>query len=154
VDEHTNQIEREIVAERHQLSRNLNELERKAQQLADWRTYYRRNPKLLLGIALGGGLVLGAMAGRGPSVRDDQARPAAGRTPPSTGRAARQIEDTWHRISDALLAVASARVIEFVSHVVPAFNEQLNHRNGNGSGDPSNAGLGWNAASHENSTDL
>ena len=60
-------MEREIVAERDQLGRNLNELEMRAQQLADWRTYYRNNPILLSGLALGGGLVLGAIAGRGRS---------------------------------------------------------------------------------------
>ena len=36
--EDTNQIEREIVAERDRLGRNLNELETKTQQLGDWRT--------------------------------------------------------------------------------------------------------------------
>jgi hypothetical protein len=152
VDEHTNQIEREIVAERRQLSRNLTELEMKAQQLADWRTYYRRNPKLHLGIALGGGLVLGAVVGRRQSPRDDHAGPAGGPVPSSTGRAGRQIEDTWQRISDALLGIASAKVIEFVSQVVPGFQAQLNHRDINGSDVRSNAGLGRNAASHENAT--
>jgi hypothetical protein len=48
VGESTNQIEREIMAERRQLGRNLSELEVKAQQLGDWRTYYRRHPTLLV----------------------------------------------------------------------------------------------------------
>ena len=126
--EDTNQIEREIRTERQQLGRNLTELEMKAKQLADWRTYYRSNPKLLLGIALGGGLILGALAGRARHARRDYASEPVARLPRSRGRAAAQIEDTWQNISDALLGVASAKVIEFVSNVIPGFSDQLDHR--------------------------
>jgi hypothetical protein len=71
VGESTDQIEQEIIAERRQLGRNLSELEMKAQQLGDWRTYYRRHPTLLLGLALGGGLALSAMARRRVISTDD-----------------------------------------------------------------------------------
>lgn len=125
--ENTNQLEREIRAERQQLGRNLTELEMKARQLADWRTYYRHHPKLLLGIALGGGLMLGALAGRArPPVRDTHERmPRPSRARSGAGA---QIEETWQRISDALLGVVSARVVEFVSNFVPGFSHQLDHR--------------------------
>jgi hypothetical protein len=128
VGEDTNRIEREIRTERQQLGRNLTELEMKAKQLADWRTYYRSNPKLLLGIALGGGLILGALAGRAQHARRDYASEPVARLPRSRGRAGAQIEETWQSISDALLGVASAKVIEFVSNVIPGFSDQLNRR--------------------------
>lgn len=127
--ENINEIEREIRAERHELGRNLRELEAKAQQLADWRTYYRNNPKLLLGIALSGGLVLGAMSVRGQSSRDDdEPREMGANLSRPPGRTSRQFDDTWQRISDGLLGVASAKVLEFVGNAVPGFREQLNSR--------------------------
>jgi len=123
--ENINQIEREIVAERHRLGRNLNELEVKAQQLGDWRTHYRNNPKLALGIALTGGLMLGAMAGRGRPSRTDGSRETMGRLPRPQSRLSRQIEHTWLSLSDALLGVAAAKVMAVVSGVVPGFREQI-----------------------------
>ena len=122
MDEHTNQIEREIVAARHQLGRNLNELEMKAHDLADWRTHYRNNPKVLLGLALGGGLVVGALARRGRSSRSPDA--ATARAPRPQGRTSRHIENTLSSASDALLGVASAKVMAFVGSLVSGLSKQ------------------------------
>jgi len=124
--ENINQIEREIVAERHRLGRNLNELEVKAQQLGDWRTHYRNNPKLALGIALTGGLMLGAMAGRGRLSRTDDPRETMDRVPRPQSRLSRQIEDTWLSLSGALLGVAAARVVAVVSSVIPGLKGETN----------------------------
>jgi len=130
VGEDTNQIEREIVAERDRLGRNLNELETKTQQLGDWRTHYRNNPKLALGIALTGGLMLGAMAGRGRPSRTDDPRETMDRVPRPQSRLSRQIEDTWLGVSSALLGIAAARVIAVVSSVVPGLKEETNRSQG------------------------
>jgi hypothetical protein len=126
VGENTEQIERQIVAERHELGRNLNELETKAQQLGDWRTHYRNNPKVALGIALAGGLALGAMARRGRPSRFPDSAEGIARSPRPQTRLSRQIEDTWLTVSDALLGVAAAKVMAVVSSVVPGFSEQVN----------------------------
>jgi hypothetical protein len=131
MDESPSEIEREIRTGRQQLGRNLNELEMKARQLADWRTYYRNDPRLLLGLALGGGLVLGVIAGSTRGSGDDAGRERTVGRSPRGSAAGRQFEDTWQRISDALLGVASAKVMGFVSGVVPGFTDQLNHRSGN-----------------------
>ena len=128
--ENINQIEREIVAERHRLGRNLNELEVKAQQLGDWRTHYRNNPKLALGIALTGGLMLGAMAGRGRPSRTDDPRETMDRVPRPQSRLSRQIEDTWLSLSGALLGVAAARVVEVVSSVIPGLRGETSRSQG------------------------
>jgi hypothetical protein len=127
--EDSEQIALEIRAERQELGRNLSELERKAEQLTDWRTHYRNNPKLLLGIALGSGLVLGALSVRGRAPRDPyEAQEMAARPSRALGRASRQVDDTLQSIADGLLGVASATVIELVSSVVPGFREQLHSR--------------------------
>src|SRR4029453_17528010 len=59
--ESTSQIERDIVAERNELGRNLQLLENKARSLTDWRTYFRNHPFAMMGVALGGGVLLGAL---------------------------------------------------------------------------------------------
>ena len=59
--ESTSQIERDIVAERNELGRNLQLLENKARSLADWRTYFRTHPFAMVGVALGGGVLLGVL---------------------------------------------------------------------------------------------
>src|SRR5262245_4396317 len=60
MDEKPDQIIDHIEQQRDRLGRNLNELESRVRRSTDWRTYYDRNPMLILGAALGGGLLLGA----------------------------------------------------------------------------------------------
>jgi len=128
VGESTNQIEREIMAERRQLGRNLSELEVKAQQLGDWRTYYRRHPTLLVGLALGGGLALSALVGRRAASRDDVLPTASDRVSAPVGRARRHAQDTWEMVSEVLLGLAAGKVMQFVGDVVPGFADELNRR--------------------------
>lgn len=63
MDEKPDQIIEQIEARRDELGRNLSELETKVRRTADWHTYYDKNPMLILGAALGGGLLLGAVVG-------------------------------------------------------------------------------------------
>jgi hypothetical protein len=135
--ESTSQIERDIMAERNELGRNLQLLESKARSLADWRTYFRNHPFAMMGIALGGGVLLGALtknfavseASEYDDDRliepDDSHYAAPSPFASSAARAKRQFGDTWDHIADALLAVASAKAIEFVGQKVPGFREQF-----------------------------
>jgi hypothetical protein len=138
--ESTSQIERDIVAERNELGRNLQLLEHKARSLADWRTYFRNHPFAMMGIALGGGVLLGALT-RNVAFREASEYDDAHLIEPddshygvpspfasSTARMRRQFGDTWDHIADALLAVASAKAIEFVGQKVPGFREQFASR--------------------------
>lgn len=63
MDEKPDQIMNHIESERNQLGRNLNELESRVKRTADWRAQFDRNPMLMMGLALGGGLLLGTMTG-------------------------------------------------------------------------------------------
>lgn len=123
------QIERDLAAERLDLSRNLHELETKARQITDWRHHYRTHPWQLLGAALASGVVLGIVAGgRGSSSRHSYvAEIADSGAPRPRNRAMGRIEKDWHHISDALMGVASAKVMEFVGNLVPGFRDEL-HR--------------------------
>ena len=128
--ESTSQIEWDIAAERNELGRNLKELEDKAKALADWRTYYRNHPFAMLGLALGGGMVLGALTRRrmrgpeGSAYREPNQFRSASSPLSATSRVRREVGDTWDHVTDALLGVATARAIEFVSGLVPGFRDQ------------------------------
>lgn len=138
--ESTNEIERDIVAERNELGRNLQLLERKAKSLADWRTYYRSHPFAMMALALGGGVMLGVITSgtsRQSWPADDDFNAARDREPAyptpsrfseSTAHIRRQFGDTWDHIADALVGVASAKAIDFVSAKIPGFREQFASR--------------------------
>ena len=61
MDEGTGTIIKDILEERQRLGDNLEELEQKVREAADWRTYFNRKPWVLMGVALGGGLLLSAL---------------------------------------------------------------------------------------------
>ena len=126
-----NEIERDLAAERVDLRRNLGELEIKARQLTDWRHYYRNHPAQLIGVALAGGVVLGVIAGGGSTAYRDRFPEAPGAgdalAPRPRSRAMSRLHDDWQHISDALMGVASAKLMEFVGNLVPGFHDQL-HR--------------------------
>jgi hypothetical protein len=137
--ESTSQIERDIAAERNELGRNLQLLENKARSLADWRTYYRNHPFAMVAVAVGGGALLGALTGGDarrnggyPSSYDvepaiEPGTAASGPSPFSTSaaRLRQTVGDTWDHIAEVLLAVASAKAIEFVAQKVPGFREEF-----------------------------
>ena len=123
------QIERDLAEQRVDLSRNLEELETKARQMTDWRRHYRNHPWQLLGAALATGVVLGIVAG-GRGSRSSQSFAAVTQDPTAPrprNRAINRLEKDWHHISDALMGVASAKVMEFVGNLVPGFRDEL-HR--------------------------
>mgnify|MGYP003579328156 CR=1 FL=1 len=146
--EDTNQIEQEIRAKRSDLGRNLSELEDKARQLADWRTYFRDHPKVFLGAAIGAGIVLALTTV--PKARratpefdadDAEAMPERDNThdvyrfngaPPqpsnrTVSRIRSEAGDTWNHIANGLLALGSAKAIQFISDLVPGFGDYVEH---------------------------
>ena len=48
-------------------------------------------------------------------------------SPRPRNRALLRFENDWQHISDALMGVASAKVMEFVGNLIPGFNDQI-HR--------------------------
>lgn len=58
MDAQSEQIIKEIQEKRQRLGENLTELENKVREATDWRTYYYKNPFLMIGVAAGAGLLL------------------------------------------------------------------------------------------------
>jgi hypothetical protein len=154
VGEITSEIEQEIRDTRADLGRNLDELEGRARELADWRTHYRGHTPVFLGAAFVAGLWVGLKtvprSSNGSMSRgfDNSHDPYASRhvsTYPeqpagtssrrawtsgdgTTARALRQARQTWGMITDALLQTASAKAIQLVSDLVPDVRNHLNRR--------------------------
>lgn len=59
--EKSSQITHEIAQRRAELGSHLKELEYRVKGLSNWREQYDKNPFTLMGIALGGGILLGTL---------------------------------------------------------------------------------------------
>jgi len=139
VGEDTNRIEQEIREVRAGLGRNLDELQDKARDLADWRTHYRGHTGAFIGAALGAGFLLALATvparrlSRDLPERDATHDPYYGVPRHSTwsegqgtvARAARHFGYTWDEIADGLLRTASAKALQVVAELVPGFSEQV-----------------------------
>ena len=124
----TMEIKRQIAEEKTQLGENLNELETRAKDLVDWRARFRKDPKLMLGVAFGGGLLLSRMLGgrgaaAGPNGGPAPATPPAVKSPDLLG-------ENWHRIEEALVGAASASAIKLLGDLIPGFTDHLKPTNG------------------------
>jgi hypothetical protein len=122
--ERTDQIEQHIELTRYELGNNLHELEDKVKQAADWRTYYERNPIMMVGLAFGGGVLLASMAGGKRERYDAGFTPATRSAGYSTGNARRDpMSDTWRNMKAALIGLAGARVRNVLDEALPGFSE-------------------------------
>ncbi|HET9863912.1 MAG TPA: DUF3618 domain-containing protein [Steroidobacteraceae bacterium] len=65
--ETTDQIEADIAQRRHDLKANLEELETRVKEAADWRSQFRRHPGVMIAAAMAGGMLLAALLGNGSS---------------------------------------------------------------------------------------
>ena len=139
-----------IESQRDQLGRNLNELETRVKRTTDWRAQVDRNPMLAMGVALGGGLLLGSIVGGGHrSNRSTWSSSAAGKSYSSANLASstsaasnfgagassgkvsqyreqrRKASDTLDNIKAALIAFGTAKMKEFMSEALPGFHEHM-----------------------------
>jgi hypothetical protein len=62
--ERTDQIEIELDRTREELKSNLEELEMRARDAADWRSHFQKHPGPMVVAAMVGGVLLSAMLGR------------------------------------------------------------------------------------------
>jgi hypothetical protein len=121
VGETTYQIEHHIEKTRDSLGANLNELEYKVKEIADWRYHFRNHPLSLMGAAFGGGILLATMM----SGRRRNATPAVPFATAPRSPHAQKAVDTWDHIKDALIGVAAGKVTNFVGELVPGFEDEF-----------------------------
>lgn len=61
MDAQSEQIIKDIQEKRERLGDNITELENRVRDAADWRTYFNRNPWLMMGAAAAGGFLMSAI---------------------------------------------------------------------------------------------
>ena len=149
--ENASQIEREIMAERSELGRNLEVLETKARDLADWHVHYRKHPAVFLGAAAALGVVLGALShGRRDTslgyvsyaTPERPAKPRRSLTERMHGPKGRRLMESFDNASSALLAVGVAKAVEFLSSYLPGFSDEY-RRSAEESGRGAQGGSYW-----------
>jgi hypothetical protein len=148
MDEKPDQIIDHIEAQREELGRNLSELENRVRRSTDWRTYFDKNPALMVGAALGGGVLLGSMVSSGRRSRSRKssysyssaaAMPAgsasaatgasasAARRPsgPATSIQKSRIHETVDHVKAALIAFGISKAKEFLTTAIPGFDQHM-----------------------------
>lgn len=147
MDEKPDQIIGQIETHREELGRNLDELQNKVRRSTDWKTYFDRNPMLMLGAALGGGILLGSMVGGKRSHKQSSrysssssssfagagtgmtgamgstgTRKPAG---PATSIQKSRVNETMDHVKAALIAFGITKAKDFLTQAIPGFDHHL-----------------------------
>jgi len=120
--ETADQIERHIQRTRDELSENVNELEIRVKTVLDWRTQVEERPGTMLALAFGGGVLLSALM---PSGRFSKRSFGNGWTAQQTNGNGSKRSMPWEALKGALVAIATARLTEFVEEFIPGFQHEL-----------------------------
>jgi hypothetical protein len=132
----TDRIEQHLDYQRQALRSNLEELEDRVRSAVDWRRQFRGNTAAFLGLAAGGGLLIGLMTARRTA---SSAALEYATTPGDQPAAAyrnhrrRKLALAWRGIESALIGVAAAKLKDALAQMLPGFREQLEGREGDGS---------------------
>ncbi len=126
--EKSNQIERQIDAERGELGQHLNELQSKVQEVTDWRAQFQKRPMVMMGVAVGGGLLLASLTGR-----KSRSKRSYGETrydSSSEHRRGTELQkskalETLDTVKGALIGVAANTFQDFLGQLIPGFKDQV-----------------------------
>lgn len=136
MDRATERIEQHLDHERQALRANLEELQDRVTSAVDWRRQFRSSTAEFLGLAVGGGLLIGLMTARRrgaalPPEYPTTSAVGAGETRHRNHRR-REVSLAWRSIESALIGVAAAKLKHTLAQVLPGFREQLAQREGHG----------------------
>ncbi len=143
--ETADQIERYIREQRNELGRNLSEIQRRVKNSFDWRAQFEQRPMTMIGIALGGGILLSALAGPKSRSRSLNHYPAPPPTAPESrlraeahpanGPSAEALE-SWRQVKTALIGVATVKLVNLLFSAIPGFSTKRSRRPNNGAYQP------------------
>jgi predicted alpha/beta-fold hydrolase len=143
MDERSDQIEEHINRTRGDLQKNVSELQDKVKGAFDWRAQFQERPLMMLGLALGGGMLAAAVVtrrGRRARYADYGSRPswrANGRTEEvepayrSEGeRRAASLSESLGLVKGALMTSVASKVGGLLGQVLANYREQLRNARG------------------------
>lgn len=124
MNESSEALRQTIAATQEDLSRNLEALEAKGQDLVDWRAHFDKRPLAMLGVAFVGGVLAANVVSGGRSSRQ-----GSGDTPsesaPRRSTVHRDSHDTWGRLRSGLGVVAAGVALEALSKALPGIKESV-----------------------------
>lgn len=131
--ETTDQIERHIYDQRHELDDNIHELRHKVKDAVDWRVQTQERPWTMVGLAFGAGLLTSVLVGsrrrskayRGGSGRWNRESASHSEHP---GQREEKTSQMWGNVKGAVAAVVVAAAKDFIEQIVPGFREQYRKR--------------------------
>ena len=127
MDQAADKIEAHIDRTRERLGTNLRELEHRIDAATDWREQFRARPHLFLGGAIAGGALLAAVFR--PTIArqafDSSTDDRLGSLSSNGVNGREQALQLWNNIKGALIGVAAMRLTEYISDVVPGFDEHF-----------------------------
>jgi len=134
VVQETDKIKNYIDAKRGRLERDLHEIEHRVRKAVDWKGWFDRNPTTALGDAAAGGFVLSLLMRRSRTSSQTslyESDLGAGSTeaprsklPSKTSFQMDRIAETFDNSVAAMLGVASRKIRDFISDVIPDFREE------------------------------
>ncbi len=126
--EKSDQIERQIELERADLGDNINELQSRVQEVTDWRLQFQKKPMLMMGLALGGGLLLASVTGKrsksGRHYAEDRGEEGY-RYRRGTQLQKNKALETFDTIKGAMIGVAANTFKDWLGEAIPGFKEQF-----------------------------
>ena len=128
MDPATDSIEKHAEDERQALRSNLEELQDRVLSTLDWRRQFRSNSGAFLGLALGGGILIGLATARRKAVPAELTypeTPAGGPTARYSDHRRRELSHAWQSIESALIGVAAAKLKDTLANLLPGFREQF-----------------------------
>jgi len=143
MDEKPDQIAQHIESKRSELGRNLDELQNKVRDTTDWRKQFEKHPYVLLGAAMGGGMLLSSVTGsssssprfRSYSVSrsgDGYQSPQRENLAPPSNFQRQKAWGVFENIKVALFGLAAARAQEFLNDMLPGFKEHFHEAQSRG----------------------
>ena len=135
MDRATDHIEQHLDDERQALRSNLEELEDRVRSVIDWRRQYRSNTTAFLGLAVGGGLLIGLMTARRralPAALEYRTAPDGKPATPYSDHRRRELSHAWRGIESALIGFAAAKLKDTLAELLPGFRAQVARGQGNG----------------------
>ena len=132
--ETTDQIERHINDQRHELGDNIHELRHKVKDAVDWRVQTQERPWTMVGLAFGVGLLSSLLIGsrrRIKASRTDRSQRWS-REPTSRAEYGSERDERtsriWSNVKGAVAAAVVAAAKDFVGQIIPGFREQYRKR--------------------------
>ena len=136
MDQTANQIEAHIDRTRERLGSNLRELEDKVEAATDWREHFRERPHVFLGAAFIGGVVL-ASALRSKSADGPLSGVDVNPAVRGQGSVQAQVRELWNNVQGALVGVATTHIRDYISELVPGFDDHFRRAEQRAAVDPS-----------------